>query len=480
MKMKKEIKEELERIHSLTYGEKLLVEDDFLSNILKALGLKKDNKLKVDEPTKADNLSGDIEEFYDTLEDSVLSGGIKQQSSNGYKFQKSVEALQIGLEILGYGLPIYGVDGKYGAETADAVERFKKDNGTEEVLKQITESILQELDVVKLNTTSYDYVDYDKDATQFDSVSKILLDDLEKVGKKTGIRITITTARTGHDKMTISGTLSRHTTRTAVDIGILDGIGSGGATNSTNGNRRFKDLGNMVKDELVSMGYVWNQEIGNKKAVLWQTDIGGNHYNHLHVSNDEGIDSEDEIDSLETDIQGSFVDVMTLKKMITLLKEKNIDSEDIKKYVDKVDEKKVMEYFGTSDDDFYKSILGCIGAPVTEENMLFMYAWRQSEGGKYKNNPFNTTKKYPNATGDRVKNYQTPKDGVNATCETLKLGYYTCIVDGLKNNIGALNISQNCNSALSTWGTHEKTPLITQVLKGYEKGDKIKPSKIYT
>jgi hypothetical protein len=33
------------------------------------------------------------------------------------------------------------------------------------------------------------------------------------------------------------------------------------------------------------MGYRWNSEKGNDKAVLWQTDMGGNHFNHLHISN---------------------------------------------------------------------------------------------------------------------------------------------------------------------------------------------------
>jgi hypothetical protein len=52
----------------------------------------------------------------------------------------------------------------------------------------------------------------------------------------------------------------------------------------------------------------------------------------------------------------------------------------------------------TSDDDFYKSVLKCIGAEPTKSNMLFLYAWRQAEGGGAKNNPFNTTQKMEGAT----------------------------------------------------------------------------------
>jgi hypothetical protein len=76
---------------------------------------------------------------------------------------------------------------------------------------------------------------------------------------------------------------------TGVDVAILNGIGSGGATNEYNGNEKFRNLGNELKDALVSMGYSWNRESGQDKAVLWQTNIGGNHYNHLHISNRVGI-----------------------------------------------------------------------------------------------------------------------------------------------------------------------------------------------
>ena len=48
----------------------------------------------------------------------------------------------------------------------------------------------------------------------------------------------------------------------------------------------------------------------------------------------------------------------------------------------------------TPDDEFYKSILKGIGAPISDENMKFFYAWRQAEGGKAKNNPFNTGFQY--------------------------------------------------------------------------------------
>lgn len=132
----------------------------------------------------------------------------------------------------------------------------------------------------------------------------------------------------------------------------------------------------------------------------------------------------------------------------------------------------------TNDDDFFKEILDCLGAPVTKDNMLFFYAWRQAEGGEATNNPFNTTKNRDGATPyktnpDGVKNYPTIQDGIQATCDTLKLSYYTDIVDGLKNDVGLYNLSRM--KSIYTWGTKR---LLSQVADGYLMGATPKPSPI--
>jgi hypothetical protein len=132
----------------------------------------------------------------------------------------------------------------------------------------------------------------------------------------------------------------------------------------------------------------------------------------------------------------------------------------------------------TSDDDFYKSILKCVGAEPTKSNMLFMYAWRQSEGGGSANNPFNTTQQWPGATilkgsSAGVKNYKTPEDGIQATCKTLKNGRYRDIIDGLKNDIGLNGLT---NAVIkSPWGTKD---LLRKVTQGYIAGNSPKPHPI--
>ena len=173
--------------------------------------------------------------------------------------------------------------------------KFLKTENVDEQILSIYEdiltnnkNILSELELVQLNDTSYSNLKYDNDGTQFDSVNKPLLDDLDAASKAAGITTTITTASTGHSIKTKTGNTSRHGQQTAVDIAILNGVGAGGATNASNGNAEFRSLGTKLANALVSMGYTLNTESGNSKAVLWQTNTGGNHFNHLHVSNNSG------------------------------------------------------------------------------------------------------------------------------------------------------------------------------------------------
>jgi hypothetical protein len=145
--------------------------------------------------------------------------------------------------------------------------------------------------LTRLGDINFSHLKVDSDLKN-DEVNDALLQDLQTAGEKANVVLTITTAKSDHDVYTKSGNLSRHGFQTAVDIAKLDGKGSKGATNSTNGSEEFREKGNRVKDVLVSMGYKWNTEKGNTKAVLWHTNTGGNHYNHLHVSNKTGQSSE--------------------------------------------------------------------------------------------------------------------------------------------------------------------------------------------
>jgi hypothetical protein len=204
------------------------------------------------------------------------------------------------------------------------------------------------------------------------------------------------------------------------------------------------------------MGYALNAEGGNQKAVLWQTDTGGNHYNHLHVSNKEGVSG-----SAPSETMVKATPEM-LKKLIELLKERGVTSEDLKKNID------TINVADLADKNFYAKLLENLGAPVSDENMKYMYAWRQAEGNGGKYNPFNTTWNLPGSTtmnSAGVRNYTSLEDGMVATIKTLKNGRYDCIVNGLKDDIGAANIAK-CES-LKTWGTGD---LVGKVVASYNSG----------
>jgi hypothetical protein len=238
-----------------------------------------------------------------------------------------------------------------------------------------------------------------------------------------------------------------------VDIALLNGVGYG--------DPKFKEYGDKLKDALVSMGYQWNNESGNSKAVLWQTSTGGNHFNHLHVSNKEGVSGS----------ASSGSEVATpemLQKLIELLKIRGVKSSELDAYSNI----NAINYSGTTDNEFYIKLLEVLGAPVSEENLKFIYAWRQAEGKGGKNNPFNTTWNLIGSTVFNkagVRNYLTPQDGLSATVKTLRNGNYNCIVNGLRNDIGSDKIA-TCES-LKTWGTGD---LVSKVLMAYKSGAKPK------
>ncbi len=101
------------------------------------------------------------------------------------------------------------------------------------------------------------------------------------------------------------------------------------------------------------------------------------------------------------------------------------------------------------------AILKALGAPATPQNMLFLHAWAQAEGGGAKFNPFNTTQPAGDASNYNsvgVKNYTSPAEGVHETVATLLNGRYSPIVNLLRSGKAT---AQQLGSAVaqSPWGT---------------------------
>ena len=113
-------------------------------------------------------------------------------------------------------------------------------------------------------------------------------------------------------------------------------------------------------------------------------------------------------------------------------------------------------------------ILTRIGAPVTPSNLQAFHAWTQAEAGTAANNPFNTTRvlpsgvPFPGATPYNtipvssgpplhVWQYASPQQGINATVQTLKNGYYQGILNALRAGSNAMAVARAVDA--SGWGT---------------------------
>ena len=428
--MKKTLQEELERIHGITYGKEVMTEG-FLDNILSKVGLK-----KKDDPKKADLVSKDVEQLYSTLEDAVSKGGLSQQQKGSMGFQKEVESMQIGLTLLGYTLPKYGIDGLFGPETASAVSKFTSENV--EKLNEDASELRSTLDDLGYDEKGNELTSGGQITDEISGIVSDILIDYKSVKPKVQVVVTA-----GNDKFH-QGTKSRHTMGQAVDL-VLKPYNSENA-------KAFMNVLNKYKSKDGKFSYIDEYTNPSKTAT-------GGHF-HLQYGAGKAVGGPS---------GGSSSASMTkatpemLNKLIELLKAKNIEDTDIKQYLDPV-----VLAGGVTDSSFYAKLLENLGAPVSEENLKFLYAWRQAEGSGGKFNPFNTTWDLPGSVSVNshgVKSYKSIEDGMVATLKTLRKTTYSCIVNGLKNDIGADKIAK-CES-LKTWGTGD---LVAKVVRGYNSG----------
>jgi peptidoglycan hydrolase-like protein with peptidoglycan-binding domain len=435
--MKKTLQEELERIHNITYGKEVMTEG-FLDNILSKIGLK-----KKDDPKKADLVSKDVEQLYTSLEDAIDKGGLSQQQKGSMGFQKEVESMQIGLTLLGYTLPKYGIDGLFGPETASAVSKFTTDNV--ESLKESASELRSTLDDLGHDEKGNELTSGGQITDEISGIVSDVLRDYAEVKPKVKVVVTA-----GNDKFHKTRK-SRHTTGQAVDLVIKP-------YNSENA-RAFMNVLNNYKSKNSKFSYIDEYTNPSEGAT-------GGHF-HLQYSDGKAVGGPSG-GSTSASMTTATPEMIT--KLIELLKSKNIEDTDIKQYIDPT-----VLAGGVTDSSFYAKLLENLGAPVSEENLKFVYAWRQAEGSGGKFNPFNTTWDLPGSVSVNshgVKSYETIEDGMEATLKTLRKPTYGCIVNGLKKDIGADSIAK-CES-LKTWGTGD---LVAQVLRGYNSGSspKIKP-----
>lgn len=425
--MGKNIKEELKRIHSITYG-------NINENVSKKI-----ESLFNEQVSQEPNLTT---EFFKILEDAAKTGGISQSKKGNYVYDRYVEAIQIALMLLGYKLPLHGADGKYGPETANAVATFKNN------LMKLNE------DASDLRDTLSDLGYEEKSGSLSsggeisDSLSTIvskILKDFKNTSPDVKIRITA-----GND--TFHKTLnykSKHVEGNAIDL-VLNPYNS-------NSSKAFTDILNKYKLNDNKFSFIDEYKNPSKQST------GG----HFHLSyGGEGVpqsDTQTTVGPSQTK-DGETMTPEMISKLIYILKLEGIDDSDLNQFTTKT-----LFVNDVTDVNFYKKLLETIGAPVTPENLKFLYAWRQSEGRGGKFNPFNTTLNMPGATNFNevgVKNFSSLDDGLIATVKTLTNGRYKCILDGLRKDLGA-DVIAGCRMDLKTWGTGD---LVAKVISGYNSG----------
>lgn len=406
-----------------------------------------------------------LADFYKTLEDAVAANmKFSQQGSGSYTYSKEVENVQAGLNFLGYDLPRYGVDGLFGPETGDAVARFKKDHP---FAVKLGRAIFE-----KATTVGGQFkVDLENGPSNHGgrALGNWQSDNAWDLFAPPGTTVnsyTIGTVKKVRDTNKRSGKVYG----TQVTIGGEEGYPDIFYTHLKNVKLQAGDkvaLGDFI-------GEICEWEDWPSGTHVHIGLPYGTHLNSLLSDSDKiftGVKDTNYFneENIET------IDAKFIKALISMLKKKNFSTTDIKKKY--VTSASTVALSSQEDEAFYEAILASLGAKSTPEKIKFLKAWRQAEGGKAKNNPFNTTKKMPvdgvtNYNSVGVKNYPDRQTGLEATVKTLTLPYYSELLSKLRNdNITAQELAETDD--LSTWGTGQ---LVSTVLRGKS----INPPPIYT
>lgn len=91
-----------------------------------------------------DDEQTDEEKFLDSLDDLSDNNKEYHKLKRPIPYDKDIEILQTALQFLKYSLPVWGIDGKFGPETEEAVKSFQSDNGLKDT------GILKSKDITKL------------------------------------------------------------------------------------------------------------------------------------------------------------------------------------------------------------------------------------------------------------------------------------------------------------------------------------------
>ena len=390
-------------------------------------------------------LDKNLEEFYKTLEEFVDSDkSIEVQSSGSYTYSKLVEDIQLALVFLGYKLPTYGIDGYFGPETAAAIQKFNSKTQLDQLsekrflsfkqfINEAENGMLPDSELISLPNSP----NLKLNKVAYDAFIK-----LQTAAKSDGVNIVVSDAYRDYDSQ--------------VNAAAKKGLYSQGGLAATPGKSNH-GLGSAIDIKQDPAAIEWMKQNASKYGF---TTIPREPW---HWEHKDSIKSMDSVTS-RTTFNKTLIDADLVNRIIDELKQNNFSQEDISKLSTTVSN---ILLNSTNDDDFYNAILQGLNVNITPEKIKFLKAWRQAEGGTATNNPFNTTKDLPGDTDTHynskgVRNYPTRQSGLDATLSTLKLPYYTDLVNLLANDdITAIELAKS--PALTKWRTG---PMVQKVLAG--------------
>jgi hypothetical protein len=132
--------------------------------------------------TKEEDKNEDSENLISRLEDYVDSGlEFVSRKTGSVIYEKEVEDIQTALQFLGFSLPKWGVDGKFGAETKKATENFQEENNLEvtgifsiEDLEKLIESLkdkgFTDEDFLKIQKKKTEDLESEFESTGFETI----------------------------------------------------------------------------------------------------------------------------------------------------------------------------------------------------------------------------------------------------------------------------------------------------------------------
>ncbi len=284
-------------------------------------------KKSSDVPHKADFISDNVEDFYKIL-DSIKSP-ITQQKFGSMTRQQGVEAVQIGLQFLGYSLPRFGTDGLFGPETAVAVNKYKED-------KSIVDDDTAEDNIAAANATDLNEMVL---ITPVPITSDIKHGFNEKRGNRIhggidiGAKVGTPIKSIADGKVIAAGSL---------DSRCGDGISIEHAEGLRSSYCHLSGI-NVKTGDIVKQGVV----IGLTGGAVGAKGSGNSKGPHLHLTlkkNGQRVDPMQyfgssigdyyDSDSSATVLGGATISTEMVKQLISDLKSKNITSDDIKKHID--------------------------------------------------------------------------------------------------------------------------------------------------